>query len=246
MNESTDKAPIATDPVLACPSCRGAMARHRFARKLTGEVALDLCFRCQGIWFDEFESLQLSPGGVVELFRLIHDHRDDTRSPLAEVLRCPRCDERLRQRVDRVKSGNFNYHHCGLGHGRFTSFAQFMTEKGFVRQLSGPEITALRARVGVIRCASCGAPVDIQRESACSHCRSPIAILDPGAVERALAGYREAETRSRTLDPEGLADAILMIERDRNRRRRELDSTRDADLGDLIVSGAEIIWRLLR
>ena len=48
------------------------MAVHRFARQLNGEVALDLCFACQGIWFDEFESAQLAPAGVLELLSLIH------------------------------------------------------------------------------------------------------------------------------------------------------------------------------
>jgi uncharacterized protein YbaR (Trm112 family) len=231
---------------LACPSCQAPMTRHRFPRKLMGEVELDLCFHCQGIWFDEFESLQIAPGGVVELFGLIYDHRDDDRTPVADVLCCPRCRERLLHGLDRVKSGSFNYHYCLQRHGRFTSFAQFMIEKGFVRQLSGAEIAALKARIGVVRCTGCGAPVDIRREAACGHCRAPLAILDPQAVERALAGYRQAEIRSKTLDPQGLADAILMTERDRSRRQRERGVAAGPDIGDLIVSGVEIIWRLLR
>jgi Zn-finger nucleic acid-binding protein len=32
------------------------MHPHRFRRKLGGEVELDLCAACQGIWFDSFES----------------------------------------------------------------------------------------------------------------------------------------------------------------------------------------------
>ena len=53
------------------------MSTHRFPRKTGGEVELDLCFPCQGIWFDEYESLQLAPSGVIDLFKLIHEHRDD-------------------------------------------------------------------------------------------------------------------------------------------------------------------------
>ena len=64
-----------------CPSCRQVMAKHRFARNLHGEVVLDLCFPCQGIWFDGFESAQLTPGGIIELFKLIHAHRDGQRLP---------------------------------------------------------------------------------------------------------------------------------------------------------------------
>jgi hypothetical protein len=222
------------------------MTRHRLPRKVMGEVELDLCFHCQGIWFDEFESLQISPGGVIELFRLIHEHRDDARSALADAMCCPRCGEGLLHGLDRVKSGTFNYHHCLQRHGRFTSFAQLMIEKGFVRQLTGSEIAALKARIEVVRCASCGAPVDIRAAAACGHCRSPLAILDPEAVEKALAGYRQAEIRSQTLDPQGLADAILMTERERSRRQRERGAAGAPEIGDLIVSGVEILWRLLR
>ena len=158
------------------------MGAHRFPRKLAGEVELDLCFACQGIWFDDYESLHLAPAGVIDLFKLIHERRDDQRLPLASPLRCPRCNERLIQSQDRVKSGLFNYQRCGQ-HGRFISFAQFMIEKGFVRQLSGAEIREISARIAVVRCTGCGAPVDIRKQSACGHCRAPIAILDPQAVE---------------------------------------------------------------
>ena len=221
------------------------MRAQRFARKLGGEVALDLCFSCQGIWFDEYESLQLAPGGVIDLFKLIHEHRDDQRLPLSSPLRCPRCNEQLIQSQDRVKSGLFNYQRCGQ-HGRFITFGQFMIEKGFVRQLSGAEIKELSVRIGVIRCTGCGAPVDIRKESACSHCRAPIAILDAHAVEAALAGYQQAALKQAApTDPALLADAILLTERERSRRQRERGSTLDADIGDLLLDGISMIWKTL-
>src|SRR5262249_19009719 len=75
-------APIAdnclmTDPannssVLTCPSCRQPMEGQDFERNDRGQVRVDLCFRCQGIWFDHLESVQLAPAAVVELFREIH------------------------------------------------------------------------------------------------------------------------------------------------------------------------------
>ena len=221
------------------------MSAQRFARKLGGEVALDLCFSCQGIWFDEYESLQLAPGGVIDLFKLIHEHRDDQRLPLSSPLRCPRCNEQLIQSQDRVKSGLFNYQRCGQ-HGRFITFGQFMIEKGFVRQLSGAEIKELSVRIGVIRCTGCGAPVDIRKESACSHCRAPIAILDAHAVEAALAGYQQAALKQAApTDPALLADAILLTERERSRHQRERGSALDADIGDLLLDGISMIWKTL-
>jgi hypothetical protein len=38
-----------------CPSCQQTMSKHRFERLHHGEVILDLCYACQGIWFDDFE-----------------------------------------------------------------------------------------------------------------------------------------------------------------------------------------------
>ena len=56
-----------------------------------GVVELDICFACQGIWFDHRENLKLSPQAVVELFTLLHQHRTDERRPLQRQLACPRC-----------------------------------------------------------------------------------------------------------------------------------------------------------
>jgi len=228
-----------------CPSCRAAMALHRFPRKTGGEVDLDLCFACQGIWFDAYESLQLAPTGVIELFKLIHEHRDDPRLPLASPLRCPRCNERMIHSQDRVKSGLFNYMRCGQ-HGRFITFSQFMIEKGFVRQLNGAEIGELKARIGTVRCTGCGAPVDIRAESACGHCHAPISILDPRAVEQALAGYQQAAASSAApTDPALLAEAILFNARERSRRQRERSGVPDAEIGDLLLDGVSMIWNMV-
>ena len=176
------------------------MLKRRFERLHHGEVVLDLCFPCQGIWFDDFESVQITPGGIIELFKLIHEHRDGQRLPLRDPLHCPRCNENLLHGLDLARhGGQFNYHRCLQKHGRFTTFAQFMIEKGFVRQLTAAEISNLAVKVGTIRCNSCGAPVDIRKDHVCTHCRSPIAILDPAAVEQALARYQQAEVKRTTV-----------------------------------------------
>ena len=225
------------------------MHKQRFERLLHGEVVLDLCFPCQGIWFDDFESVQITPGGIIELFKLIHAHRDGQRLPLSDPLRCPRCTEKLLHGLDVAKhGGQFNYHRCLQKHGRFTTFAQFMIEKGFVRQLSAAEIDELAVKVGTIRCNGCGAPVDIRREHACGHCRSPIAILDPTAVEQALARFQQAEVKRTTRDVEALGDAIVMREREKSRYQREKRQGRieDLEIGDLLVDGVELIWNLIR
>ena len=232
-----------------CPSCGKVMEKRRLERMHHGEVVIDLCFSCQGIWFDDFESVQITPGGTLELFKLLHQHRDDQRQPLTDPLRCPRCQEKLLHGMDVAKhGGGFNYHRCLQKHGRFTTFAQFMIEKGFVRQLSAAEITELSAKVGIVRCNACGAPVDIRQDHACSHCRSPISILDPEAVENALSRYKHAEEKRTTRDVEMLGDAIVMREREKSRQKRMgLDEKIElADVGDLIATGLELASMLFR
>jgi len=234
----------------ACPSCRQPMSKHRLPRLHHGEIILDLCFHCQGIWFDEYESAQITPGGIVDLFKLLHEHHDDQRLPLRDPLACPRCQERLLHGLDVAKhGGRFNYHRCLQKHGRFTTFAQFMIEKGFVRQLNPAEIKDLSAKVGIIRCMGCGAPVDIRHEHACGHCRAPITILDPGAIEQALARFQTAEVRRTTADVEALGDAIVMHEREKSRLQRERREPENAgiiDAIDLLSAGVEFVWTLIR
>lgn len=231
-----------------CPACRQPMSHLKLPKRDIGHVELDLCFQCQGIWFDEFESYQISPGGIIDLFKLIHAHRDEMRTPHPAKLFCPRCNDPLLAVLDVAKSGRFTYQRCLQKHGRFTVFAQFMIEKGFVRQLAPMEIKALAARVGTIHCSGCGAPVDIRTEAVCSHCSAPIAILDHEAVETALAGYHTREVANDRRDPEALADALLEIERQRKPLRdakRTPELGLGADIGDLVIAGIGLACKLL-
>ena len=226
------------------------MLKQRLERLHHGEVVLDLCFDCQAIWFDDFESVQITPGGTIQLFKLIHEHRNAQHQPLRDPLHCPRCNGRLLAGLDVAKhGGKFNYHRCLQKHGRFTTFAQFMIEKGFVRQLSAAEIGELAAKVGTIRCSGCGAPVDIRKDHACTHCRAPIAILDPEAVEQALTRYQHAEIKRTTRDVELLGDAIVMREREKSRlkqMKQEPDNAGIIDAIELVSAGAEFVWNLIR
>ncbi len=73
-----------------------------------------------------------------------------------------------------------------------------MTEKGFVRHLAKKEIEKIAVRINQINCHSCGAPIDLRGDTACSHCRAPIAVLDAEAMAKAFEGYaHEAAPRIR-------------------------------------------------
>jgi len=199
-----------------------------------GEVEIDLCFGCQGIWFDRLENLKLAPEAIATLFKAMHQHNGEAHRPLAEVLRCPQCRGRLSQGFDIVRSGRYITHRCDLEHGRFSSFSSFMIEKGFVRQLTKPEIADIAKKVGVIHCSSCGAPVDLRKEDACSHCRSALSLLDPDAVEKALQTYAKAPARQ-GVPVTAVADMIVSMERERSRAAREAAHLVPAGLGSVIA-----------
>ncbi|MDM0046145.1 zf-TFIIB domain-containing protein [Variovorax dokdonensis] len=230
-----------------CPSCLHPMEAHRFATRNGGHVELDICFGCQGLWFDPNENTQLAPDAVLELFELLHRHRADAHAPLSDTLRCPRCRSVLSRGFDVVKSGRYVTYRCAKAHGRFATFSSFMVEKGFVRQMTRPEIEDLARRVDAIFCTGCGAPVDIRKDHACPHCRAPFSLLDPAAVEQALQRHSSAAAKpgaqpSRSAD---LADALMAIERDRANAQREERKERLDLTTDLWSAGIEMVWRVL-
>lgn len=215
-------------------------------------IELDLCFACHGMWIDPQETLKLLPAAVADLFRLLHENRDAPRQPLASVLECARCYGTLTQGFDVVRSGRYITYRCTRGHGRFSTFSSFMIEKGFVRLLTPAEITDIAQRVGVIHCSSCGAPVDLRKDHACPHCRSAFSLLDPKAVEQALQGFAKASKATATDKRPDLADALVMLERDRQRTLREQQAQRgtlftaSADTGpDLLSLGIDMVWGML-
>ena len=193
----------------ACPGCAGAMARQAFARKLTGTLDLDLCFDCQAIWFDAFESPQLTPGAVIELFRTIEAQRARAARPLPEALRCVTCRGRLVLTHDVERTNRITYYRCPQGDGRFTTFLQFLREKEFVRSVTPVEIARLRATVAQVRCSSCGAPVDIAKDAECRYCHAPVSVLDVDAVRRTLDQLEAEERRRCTPDPAAAIDGLL-------------------------------------
>lgn len=228
------------------------MEAHPLGSVTGGTVELDLCFACHGIWFDPKENLKLTPAAVVELFRLLHAHRDDARQPLATKMGCPHCNRVLVQGFDQVRSGRYITYRCAQRHGRFSTFSSFMIEKGFVRQLTRAEVDDMAQRVAVINCSGCGAPVDLRKDAACPHCRSAFSLLDPQAVERALQGYAKAASGAGAVKIPELADALVMLERDRLKAQREAKAGGGVTLPgdnspriDLWGVGVALVWGML-
>jgi hypothetical protein len=199
-------------PTIPCPNCRQPMHTQDLERNDHGTVRVELCFTCAGIWFDHLSSVELAPAAVIELFKEIQSHRDDARQPVANQLTCPRCDGALVLSYDLSKSGRFSYFRCMRGDGRYTPFFQFLREKQFVRSLTAAELQRVRSQVRQICCSQCGAPIDLEHSSECKFCHAPVSFLDPGAVEKAVQMWSEAESRRRVgPTPEALGDALLRI-----------------------------------
>lgn len=142
-------------------------------------VEIDLCASCRAFWFDPFETLHLTPQSTLRLFAVIADQSKGTdAAAFPSASTCPRCRQRLILTHDRQRTTAFQYWRCDAGHGRFTSFIDFLREKDFVRPLSPQQLKELRENVQQIHCSSCGAPIDLTRDSACPHCAAPLSMLD--------------------------------------------------------------------
>ena len=122
------------------------------------QVEIDVCHDCNAIWFDQMESSKLSPDGTVTLFQLINERggaSSTAASKFGQGLRCVTCGDGMRLTNDRVKNTRFSYQSCSRGHGRLTTFYNFLAEKQFVRELTQQERAKLATSVQQIKCSSC-------------------------------------------------------------------------------------------
>jgi len=199
----------------ACPSCTLPMVQRTFAGRGAAAIDLDLCFDCQGIWFDKLESAALTPGSILELFQAIREREAVAQpKPLNDPCHCTVCRKPLALTHDFHKTTRISYLRCAEGHGRFTPFVQFLREKEFVRPLTPGEMTTLRAVVAQVRCSSCGAPIDLAQDAQCSYCHAPIEVLDGDAVAHTIAHLTaEEKARQKPMDPQAAYAALFAKER---------------------------------
>ncbi len=174
------------------------MAAVELAARYRRSVQVDVCDGCGGLWFDDRESQQLTPGATLALLERVTlrpSRAVQDRSP------CPRCRQTLYEVHDQQRATRFTYRRCPSGHGRFITAYHFLREKHLVRELTLTEIDEVRARIQQINCVNCGAPVGLADASACGHCGTPVSMVDPQQLRRELATLRLADAESRELDP---------------------------------------------
>jgi hypothetical protein len=204
---------------MMCPACGQAMAEQTVEGHLGASVTIDTCVACRAFWFDDHESLQLSPGGTLKLFALIGEHVGRA-TPFPATCKCPRCALRLVPTHDMQRTTRFQYLRCPVRHGRFTSFLDFLREKDFIRPLSAEQLARLRENVQMVHCSNCGAPVDLAKGSTCPHCGSPLSMLDMQQAQRLVSELQQADQGARTVDPA----LPLRLEQ----ARREVEASFDA------------------
>jgi hypothetical protein len=196
------------------------------------KIKIDVCPSCNMFWFDTSESTQLSSDGVVELFQLINSNKGAQTPQISNRLGCVRCNQHLLPKIDRVNTGTFSYFSCGEGHGRLTTFYQFLIEKRFVRTLSKTELERLAIEVKQVKCSGCGAAVNLGTESACAYCRSPIAVFDRDAAKKAIDHYLNERKRQVLLTPPG---------RQASSNAQASATSTGGERGDLAI---DIVWAM--
>jgi ribosomal protein S27AE len=177
------------------------MAEETLDSHVGQPILIDVCMTCQSLWFDTRESLKLSPASTLKLFRTIGDGLQPVPGAPEAGPRCPRCGGGLRPTHDMQRTTRFEYLSCPNGHGRLTSFYQFLREKDFIKPLSPAELRELRAQLKTVNCSNCGAAVDLAVRSACGHCGSALSILDLGQAGRLVEQLRQADRSDQPADP---------------------------------------------
>jgi hypothetical protein len=193
------------------------MQEETFDGHLGRSVVIDICHACQSFWFDTRESVALTPGSTLSLFRIIGEKLTRPQHRDSELARCPRCKGRLRRTKDMQRATRFEYLNCPNNHGRLISFFDFLREKDFIRPLTPKQIDELRQSVGSVNCANCGGPVNLTAGAACAHCGTPLSMLDMAQAEKLVAQLQQAEDRTKQPVDPSLPIELLRVRRETER-----------------------------
>jgi hypothetical protein len=214
------------------------------------QIVIDLCHPCQSFWFDTRESVSLTPGSTLSLFRVIGESVSPPVPSRADLAKCPRCRARLRPTEDMQRTTRFRYLRCPHDHGRFTSFFDFLREKNFIRPLTAEQIAELRRNIQIVNCSNCGGSIDLTRGGACSHCASPLSMLDMQQAAALVAQLRTADERTaRPVDPAlplELARARREVERAFAGMEGDALWQRDATDAGLVAASLSALARWLK
>ena len=213
--------------------------------RLGTQLIIDVCTPCQAFWFDEHKDLQLSPASTLQLMKYIGEHSSSSKPALSPLLHCPRCGAGLTVAHNMARNVHFVYWVCPNQHGHYITFFEFLKEKNFIRPLSPNEIQHLRESVQTVNCSSCGASIDLQTNSQCPYCHSPVSILDLKEQRQMLAQLQEASA-PKPVDP-AMPLKLAMAKAGVSDLFQEHDDEwwQDAASGDLVQAGLNAVARWL-
>jgi len=174
-----------TADALCCGNCGNALQRLVLDGHYAQRVEIDLCAPCHLVWFDAIESVRLTGASVLELLGSMAQAQREPHRMLRDDAECPRCAGALKPVRNRSRWGHTLQLECKRRHGAYQSFAQFLSEKGFVRPLSSADRAALTRPTGSFDCLNCGAPLGAT-DPRCSYCNTLPGVFDVARLARAL------------------------------------------------------------
>jgi Zn-finger nucleic acid-binding protein len=185
-----------TADALRCGNCGVALQRLGLGGHYAQLVEIDLCAPCHLVWFDAIESGRLTGASVLSLLGAMAQAQREPHQLLRENAVCPRCAGALKPVHNRSRWGHTMQLECKRRHGSYQSFAQFLSEKGFVRPLSSADRAVLTRHSGAFDCLNCGASIGAA-DRRCSHCDTLPGVFDVARLARAL-------------DPEGATEGHVV------------------------------------
>lgn len=110
---------------MQCPKCNGEMQEHTTAT-LKGEVTIDRCTQCGGMWFDEGEAEILRDDWMSD-FLDSGDPKVGKEQNLNTDVNCPRCGKKM-ETVHDPDQHHIQYEVCE-DHGMFMDAGEFTDYK---------------------------------------------------------------------------------------------------------------------
>ena len=174
-----------------CPRCGHRMAHLSLNGHDQRLVEVDHCRDCRLVWFDDFESVQLSGLGWVQLLRRLDEGGGLALAPpLVQAPGCPHCRQALKTVLNRTRFGAFAALECPIRHGHLHTHTGLLAERGLVRALLPPERERLRQGLLRLNCLNCGAAADARHDD-CRFCGSAIVVVDLPRLLHALTRERQ-------------------------------------------------------
>jgi Zn-finger nucleic acid-binding protein len=179
---------------LQCGNCRQPMNRLSLAGHYGRPVDIDLCEPCHLLWFDSLEASRLQGPSMIRVVAAMAAAHRQPHHLLRPDVRCPRCAGALKRVVNRSRFGTAEQLECLRGHGTWSSFAQWLAERGLLRPLGSSDRVLLQDVPGGGRgCVNCGAPDATVATPVCAHCGSQFGVFDLARLAAAMDPERATE-----------------------------------------------------